>query len=370
MHVVAIICQNGLGHFRRSVGVLSRLAERLPDIRLTVFCEDWQLSRTSDWGRSQSLFSGRATAVTGLLGPAVRQERDPTAYRDGRLLNWETRLAGHPALADATLVVSDNLAGILSVRPDAVLLGSFLWSDVLAAQYPHHPAVAAFVAHEQALLARYRPPMICVDDLAMPAVRRWTRAVGVPWMCESLPSAPAADSGGTVAFLAGASGLGSQVLTDAAALMLDEGCRVALPADLRSLLPPPTAARCEHFLYSSEAYEALSLVVCRPGVGTLTDCLAHRLPVLAVADPGNPEMRHNAARIDALGFGRAAPPDCDAADLVTLARNLLAPTARSACVAAMAAAATNGLDVAAHLLTSWCNGGVPADLSTINEHEP
>ena len=31
------------------------------------------------------------------------------------------------------LVLSDNLVGVLSRRPDALLLGSFLWSDVLGA---------------------------------------------------------------------------------------------------------------------------------------------------------------------------------------------------------------------------------------------
>ena len=47
MHILAIIAPNGLGHYRRAVHVLDRLAARLPDARIDLVCERWQLERGS-----------------------------------------------------------------------------------------------------------------------------------------------------------------------------------------------------------------------------------------------------------------------------------------------------------------------------------
>lgn len=368
MHIAAVICQNGLGHFRRTVGVLSRLVRFLPEARVTVFCEQWQLTRMASWARARDLFAAGAVAVTGVLGRAVHLAHQSIEYRDGRLQDWEARLAQHPVLRDASLVLSDNLVGTLSVRSDTVLLGSFLWSDVLPVYHPDEPAVAAFVTHERALLARHRPPMICVADLVMPAVQRSTRAVEVGWMCESetprQPMRKMQSTGRSVAFLAGASGRGERVLVEAAERLLAEGQPVSLPEDLLATLPAAVAARCKRFEHTERAFRALSLAVCRPGVGTLTDCLAHRVPVLAVPDARNPEMLHNAACIESLGFGRALPPGRDASHLVDEVRAMLSPATRQACTSAMTNAKADGLDATARLLSNWAVHGVPAKLTS------
>ena len=58
-----------------------------------------------------------------------------------------------------------------------------------------------------------------------------------------------------------------------------------------------------HFSYSESEFAGLSLVIARPGIGIITDCVRYNVPILALYEEGNLEMIHNAKRIDDLGIG-------------------------------------------------------------------
>src|SRR5215831_15691858 len=122
MHIVAVICSNGLGHYRRTVGLLSRLQERLPEARIDVICESWQRDRTSNWERGSHFWERGARLIDAVTAPGVHWSTEASTYRDGRLMAWERRLSDVRALREADLVLSDNLAGVLTVRPDACLM--------------------------------------------------------------------------------------------------------------------------------------------------------------------------------------------------------------------------------------------------------
>lgn len=65
-----------------------------------------------------------------------------------------------------------------------------------------------------------------------------------------------------------------------------------------------TSSRLHAFEFSDPEFAACSLTVGRPGVGLLTDCVRHGLPILCFADEENSEIQHNARRVEELGFGR------------------------------------------------------------------
>ncbi|MCK6548441.1 hypothetical protein L6R52_21515, partial [Myxococcota bacterium] len=217
--VFAVICANGLGHFRRTIGLLDRLSASEPALALTIAAEPWQWEQTRSWAAAARVHA-RARHVAGITAPGVTWRRSAADYDDGRLFAWEARLAALDGLDAARLVLSDNLVGTLAVRRDAVLLGSFLWSDVLAHAYPDHPAVSAFVAHDRALLDDVCPPMICVEPIAMRGVVARTRAVGVPWMCEHVATPRRARAPRPRVVLAGGATGAADALLDAAELRL------------------------------------------------------------------------------------------------------------------------------------------------------
>ncbi|HAA17525.1 MAG TPA: hypothetical protein DCP28_01645, partial [Cytophagales bacterium] len=63
------------------------------------------------------------------------------------------------------------------------------------------------------------------------------------------------------------------------------------------------------FDFSPTRWRTLDAVVCRPGIGTLSDAISHGVPVLALEEPENPEMWHNAQQVKALGMGEALSLD-------------------------------------------------------------
>jgi hypothetical protein len=191
------------------LSVLSRLAILLPDVELDIVCERWQLERLQA-GPTLTRLGARVTLHLGVMAPGVALA-DADRFADGRLMAWRSRLANVAALQLAEVVVSENLAGVLALRSDAILMGSFLWSDVLEARHPGRREVIEFVDEERALLVAFRPTMLCVGAIAMPTLLRRTRTVSLDWMCEPATSgpttAPAASRRPLVGVSAGTSGV-------------------------------------------------------------------------------------------------------------------------------------------------------------------
>lgn len=351
MRLAAIACANGLGHFVRLTRVLDRLCEILAcDIELV--CSAWQVERCREMPHLARLLRRRVRLIHGVVEHGVGWSWTARAFEDGRLLGWEDRAATCGALLEADFVLSDNLVGVLSVRPDAVLMGSFLWSDVLGRAHPADREVARFVLHERELLARRaeRAPMLCVADLVMPAVRQLTRTVELPWFCErsrvggggrTAPLAPRT-APARVAVLGGASRADDALL---AALATSLARRAGLEVLVASALAKET--RLPVF-EPADGYDGLAAAVCRPGVGTLTDCVDAGVPGIMAYTDGNAEMEHNARRAAELGIGWNAGPDLD--DVEERVLDAVAEPERFA--AAFAALRRDGIERAARWLAA------------------
>jgi hypothetical protein len=341
--VAAVIAPNGLGHARRTLGILARFAERGGRPAVTVLGTRGQQEAAARWGSHAALERAGCTWIHDVTEPGVSWTRDGSAYDDGRLLAWEDRLARVDEVAAADVVLSDNLAGVLGVRPDALLAGSFLWSDVLDAAHGARPAVAAFVERERSLLLAHRPPMVCVDDLVMPGVVERTTAWPVGWMCADPDPGPhRSPARPTVGVLGGATGAADALLGPVADALARAGTTV------RSGLGTDPGIR--PFDGTASSWADLVAVVGRPGVGTLTDAVQRQIPVVCLHEGDNVELAHNARRVAELGIGRdlGASPRPDA--VVEAVADQLAEPARSEAAARLAARDRSGLEGAAEWL--------------------
>jgi len=325
--LLAVVCANGLGHYRRTIGVLDRLIATHP-VHLTIACEAWQVERTSTWPALVRV-QKHAELVHGITHPGIKWSARSGAY-DEALWTWVERLRPHARVAD--LVVSDNLVGALEVRPDAVLMGSFLWADVLEAAHPENPFVREFVARDRALLASIRPPMLCVADIAMPGVTTSTAAVPLAWMCETIaPLRPDPRVSPRIGVFGGATGSSGSVL-EAAAALLEKRFTVERGGE------------------SEAEYDRYDVVVCRPGVGTITGCIAARVPMVLAYEAANSELSHNAARLAALGVAIDCGTPAHPLAIEQAVDRWLDPEVRRAGIARFAALPVHGLDGAARWL--------------------
>ena len=118
---------------------------------------------------------------TTALKNSVYWTRDFLEYADGRLSSWIKDLARNESVLKSDCIISDNLVGLLSLRPDTILSGSFLWFDIFEKAFPNVDPINDFVSYSKELLQKFQPSMLCVKDIAMPAVMKYTKAVGLPW---------------------------------------------------------------------------------------------------------------------------------------------------------------------------------------------
>lgn len=324
MKVVAVICANGRGHWKRTAAILKR-AQR-PDWRLTVVTEISADEVRRTLGATTEVVAGVVSPGPGWVGP----------FDEARLLGWEARLHTVAALRDADRVLSDNLIQVLAVRPDASLLGSFLWSDVLEGAHPNDATVRRFVERERSLLEKHRPPMICVNGLTMPGVLQRTQARPVGVMADFEPIVGPASQ---VALLGGGTGVADAALATLA--------RQLLPGVLGGERLAQAVPGVEPFDFSPAGWGRVSVAVVRPGMGTLTDAITAGVPVVTLPEPENPEMVFLGQAVERLGLGRSA---ATLADVPRRVAEVLA--ARDAHRAALARLPLNGLDQAAAALFS------------------
>jgi|GEM_PF-976226 len=332
-------CTNGLGHVRRLIGILEQLAERSPDIDVELVCEAWQIERLRGWTPLERLLQSGLETHFGWISPGVEWRLTTDDYSDQNLLSWEERLVDCAPIHEADLVLSDNLGAITDLRPDAVLVGSFLWSDTLAAAHAGHPAIDRFVERERALLERHRPPMLCVEALATPGVLQRTQPVTLPWMCElealDEPRPERRLERVRIGVATGASAISGRRVHELSAELAARGARrgwtIAVPAPEGR---PATWEReaelgglpnLEPFRYQASDYARADLILCRPGTGALTQCVTHGLPMLCLREPGSPEMAHNASRIEALNLGIDLGEDPSVEKVIQAIESVLEP---------------------------------------------
>ena len=228
--------------------------------------------------------------------------RVPPVARDGGISFDASDLPmvlSHPDLMEADLVIGDNVSWVLHSRPDAVLVGSFLWREVEEWQHSvgdFRVSPQSWYEDEVDLLLACRPPMICNYQLATPGVLALTQAIPVSWMVSSpalflsndIRSPPTKPR---IYVTSGTSGSGTYealyIIQKAVCLgdvivdktLADCGLLVGLPISVGSLgdvgMPP------------------IDIVICRATVGIVTECVGSAQPFAVFAD-SNYEMRHNA----------------------------------------------------------------------------
>lgn len=197
-------------------------------------------------------------------------------------------------------IVSDNLAGILNHYPSAILMGSFLWQDILPFSYPEHDGIRRICKFEGDLLFERRPVLLGVEDMVMTTARQKTRFVGLPWFCsrisreENMPP-----QSGKILIAGGGTGKASQALLEIA-IALSQRSEFDIAVD-RSL-HRHSEESLRMFDFSPSSFFDLDWIVCRPGMGIITDAVKYGVPI-CVVDDDDAEMKHNAARVEELGIG-------------------------------------------------------------------
>ena len=306
-----LVSANGYGHIRRQILIARELLRRFSDFRITFALTDKQYQR---FKLDIEALGEMADVVAGVTEDSVRWRHSPENYTDANLNGWETEWKSHAKLANSDFVISDNLVGVLEKRPDAVLSGSFLWHEVIAAYSDRNEACKRFVDREISLLRQNVPKMICNQSLASRAVIGLTSPVEVSWMIDDIIQQQTLALRRSILVHGG----GTRTL-DGKVL---EIARKLRQANFKVFTDLEDDQDC--FDYRDETWRTIGVVVCRPGAGTATECVKWKIPMVVLRDAENSEAEFIAERLTLLGLAHGLAGDLDSDQLVNLAKDAMA----------------------------------------------
>jgi hypothetical protein len=279
-NIAVIVCNCGLGHMRRVLAVLEAWERLYPGSACHhVYADLKKLARF------RGIEALRTAGVTfhECAADSLNYEKE-----------WMSKYSS--VLKQADYIWSDNLPFPLKYHKNVVLTGSFLWSDVYDDQY---------YTEEEVLLCKYRPVMIGSKYFATDRVRALTNFKGVG-LYEIYP--PVHQQRGIL--------LGCGMIKGANAYFADylEGLKRVIITEGRDLMFWIEPDHFEHFkgiknvmpaAFDHVMFKETAAAVIRPGLGKVSDVLAHGGRVFAFSEGGNFEIDHNTNTLVRMGVGEA-----------------------------------------------------------------
>lgn len=299
-----LVCPNGLGHFKRTTEIWARLISEI-EANVSIACEEWQYQRSATTAAVHFLNSSdKANFEFMDMKGALKWKDDPSQYNFGEYEKTLDTISGQHSFKNADMVLSDNLAGVVGKHSNVILLGSFMWHDVLESSFDHPPQGIARI--EKRLLAEHQPICISVKEMTMPAVLSSTKNIGVNWFCDEPYDRHFNETGSSynVLFSTGLSGVGNQRLEKLFFQLRDDEYFTIFGTPVfkeRMALESDTSVG--DFDFTDEAFKNIDLLIARPGIGSITEAIRFGIPIVAVDNGVNTEMLFNALRVEELGIG-------------------------------------------------------------------
>ena len=335
-----LVSANGYGHIRRQILIARELLRRFSDFRITFALTDKQFQR---FKLEIEVLGQMAEVVVGITEDSVRWRHNPENYTEANLNGWEKEWKSHAKIANSDFVISDNLVGVLEERPDAVLSGSFLWHEVIAAYSNRNEVCKRFVDREISLLQKNAPKMICNQSLASRAVIALTSSVGVSWMIDGIVQQQSLTTQTSILVHGGGTRtLDSKVL---------EIARRLRQANFKVFTDLEDDQDC--FDYRDDTWRTIGVVVCRPGAGTATECVKWKIPMVVLRDSDNSEAEFIAERLTLLGLAHGFTEELGSDQLIDLAIDAMSIGKRPMYLAPFEKCLRNGIVETANFLENY-----------------
>lgn len=296
-----LVCSNGYGHLKRVLLVVKEILRLKPEQSITLFCKDEHREFVKREINFQSNYkinydnSLSKNEISWLSTSSVNL----TQYQ-----KWADELLANQNFQSSSLVISDNHVLPVRMHPNAILMGSFLWHDVTQITSLD---IEDIKEDEVNFLLEHKPELICVGDMVMPRIVYQTNPLRMPWFCTKYKSEKNITRRNSFLVTGG----GTELLNDTLLQIVESVSRsnpgVCFFLDSKLYLSATFKARdnIQLFGFEDDQFASLSGVICRPGVGILTDCVRYDLPVIALNDAYNSEIIYNSSRVKHLAIGES-----------------------------------------------------------------
>ncbi|MEN0003593.1 MAG: glycosyltransferase [Bacteroidota bacterium] len=303
-----LVCSNGLGHFKRTNELWFHLRNEI-EAEVIIACEKWQFEHFRSHLKDELVSDSNSICFNFLeLGGTLKWQERPTQYDWNAYKNRRIVLKNIISKLNLDLVISDNLTSVVDLHPNVLLIGSFLWHDVLENIEEKPEGLKAIISFEKELLRRICPTSVSIQEITMPALKKWTNNKGVSWFIKRTYHRPSK----LINSKEKLNVLISTGLSDAGtAGVIDLLYHLNSQLNLRFFSGKATAKKVSKldnlfihpFHFSASEFKQIDLMIARPGIGIITEAIEFQIPIIAIDNGNNKEMNFNARQIAALGIG-------------------------------------------------------------------
>lgn len=281
--IALIACDHGFGHTKRCYIFGLGLARE--NFRVTLF------ARRDGIEKFSKLFGVHKNLTFSFFNTDTKLDSD-----FNQLINW---LKVIPDLSEFKIVVSDNLPEALEIRSDVILSGSFLWhldAPDLSNEYKAYCAK---------LLARHKPKHIASEFFVSEELLKVSDIVPIGIIGEQASGGPIRSCFDGALLISGGK---SEAFLKEFKTMVSQLAKSQKPRFARVfvdpwLMPKHAPDWMDIGNFDQEMYDAVSVALIRPGVGTVTDCIRNNIFIVSIHESHNKEMTTNSSAITAARNG-------------------------------------------------------------------
>lgn len=258
-------CSNGLGHFKRVTEVAKFLKD---DFDVTIYCSKFQPHIIGKLSNVKYIFYTQDNIRWDLV---LKGEHDLAI---DQYLNWSDRYL--ETISEYDIVVSDNLVSLCKERKDTILMGSFFWSDVFKDYLGDN-----FLSSLDDALLKYGQPLVLTNKyLETQSMKEYTNKEQFGF-------------GGKD---------GVKIISDIKYII---GLEPSLNYSSKYRTKIKEIIEASKFgIKDNLSYINNTCIVARPGVGTITHCVEHLIPLIALySENDSSEIKELAQYVEELNIG-------------------------------------------------------------------
>jgi hypothetical protein len=296
------ICPHGFGHIKRSLEITKQLLIQ-NDFKITFHVNELHYNQfnslIASWMPDFDI--GSVSFETALMDFAPDYKLSNTTYTYKHYQSWIEDIS-KIKLTGNDIIISDNSIGPLFMNQNCILIGSFLWFSIHLLMQGNWKTI---LEKEKMLVIERHPKMFGLETMAMPDVKLHTNFIGGPWLCSRFADIELNKEFDKIEILLSAGGT-----TNSYGLFLefvkqfpqDDSIKLFVDKGLKAYF-------CQHgidlpqFDFSYKAFSNLSMIIARPGIGILTECVNYSIPIMCLYEQEQDEMLHNATIVQQRKFG-------------------------------------------------------------------
>ncbi|MDC0515209.1 hypothetical protein OAN99_05275, partial [Flavobacteriaceae bacterium] len=270
-----VICSNGYGHSKRTSKVLNEIFKSAINIKYNIICSNVKVNFLKEQINNDKLDLQFHT----YLMDNEPNWLDPESLNFAAYLAWTQGFKTDKILTKSDLIVSDNYVAPLYSGRDILLMGSFLWMDLIE---NYNNETKQIVTFQKDLLKKKKTQIIALETMKMNSLSNYLEVFGVPWFSERkvIDKSPLHNkllitSGGT-------DHLDELFINFIPRLALEhENKEIFLDTKLYRKLDSKIKTvnkNIREFDFTESSFNTLDVIICRPGIGILTDCISFLIP--------------------------------------------------------------------------------------------